>query len=205
MHPGERFNILSHAVGAVLAAVCGAFLVVVAAQDGDWRKTASCAVYASTLLLLYLASTLYHGARGAARDLLRKIDHCAIYLLIAGTYTPFALVTFRGAPGWTLFGVVWSLALFGILQELFCARGARVLSLVIHLVMGWLAVLAAGPLIDALGRAGFAWLAAGGLFYTGGIVFYANDHKLRNAHGFWHLAVLAGSACHDIVFVLHVA
>jgi len=205
MQDGERFNSISHAVGAVLAAVCGTCLVVVAAQDGDPWKIASCSVYASMLLILYLTSTLYHGTRGAAKDVLRKMDHCAIYLLIAGTYTPFTLVTLRGTLGWTMFGAVWSLALFGIVQELCWARGARVLSLVLYLVMGWLAVLAVGPLVDALGRAGFAWLAAGGLFYTGGIVFYATDHKVRNGHGIWHLAVLAGSACHYAAILLHVA
>ena len=205
MYYGERFNCISHAVGAVLAAVCGTVLVAVTARGGDPWKIASCSVYASMLLILYLTSTLYHGTRGPAKDVLRKMDHCAIYLLIAGTYTPFTLVTLRGPLGWTLFGVVWSLALFGILQELGRASGTRVLSLVVYLVMGWLAVAAAGPLVDALGRAGFAWLAAGGLFYTGGMVFYATDHKVRHGHGIWHLAVLAGSACHYIAVLLHVA
>ena len=205
MHDGERFNSLSHGVGAVLAAIGGALLVAVVAQGGDPWKIASCSVYASTLVILYLSSTLYHGARGTARILLRKMDHCAIYLLIAGTYTPFTLVTLRGSLGWIMFGAVWALALFGIIQELCCARGARILSLLIYLVMGWLAVLVVGPLVDALGRSGFAWLAAGGLFYTGGIVFYATDHKLRHGHGIWHVAVLAGSICHYIAILLHVA
>ncbi len=201
---GERFNSISHGVGTLLAAVCGTFLIVVAAQGGDPWKIAGCSIYALTLLILYLTSTLYHGACGAARDVLRKMDHCAIYVLIAGTYTPFALVTLRGPIGSTVLGVVWTLALFGIVQELWHARGARVMSLVIYLVMGWLAVFVVGPLVDVLGRAGFAWLAAGGLFYTGGIVFYATDHKLRHGHGLWHLAVLAGSACHYIAVLRHV-
>ena len=157
------------------------------------------------LLILYLTSTLYHGTRGAAKNVLRKMDHCAIYLLIAGTYTPFTLVTLRETLGWTMFGVVWWLALFGIVQELCWARGGRVLSLVVYLAMGWLALFAVEPLVDALGRAGFAWLAAGGLFYTGGVVFYATDHKVRNGHGIWHLAVLAGSACHYVAVLVHVA
>ena len=205
MDDGERFNSISHGVGVVLAAVGGTCLVLLAAQGGDPWKIASCSVYASMLLILYLTSTLYHGMRGAAKDVLRKMDHCAIYLLIAGTYTPFTLVTLRGTLGWTMFGVVWSLALFGIVQELCWARGARVLSLVVYLAMGWLALFAVGPLVDALGRAGFAWLVAGGLFYTGGIVFYATDHKVRNGHGIWHLAVLAGSACHYVAVLFHVA
>ncbi|MGI4717336.1 MAG: PAQR family membrane homeostasis protein TrhA [Janthinobacterium lividum] len=205
MDHGERFNSISHGVGTVLAATGGALLVAVTALGGDSWKIVACGIYAATLLILYLTSTLYHSMRGAAKDVLRKMDHCAIYLLIAGTYTPFTLVTLRGTLGWTMFGVVWALALFGIVQELCHASRARVLSLVVYLVMGWLAVVAVGPLVDALGRAGFAWLAAGGLFYTGGIAFYATDHKVRNGHGIWHLFVLAGSACHYIAVLLHVA
>jgi len=192
-------------VGTMLAAIGGTLLVAVAAIGGDPRKIVACGVYAATLLILYLTSTLYHSLSGSAKDLLRKMDHCAIYLLIAGTYTPFTLVTLRGTLGWTMFGAVWALALLGIVQELCLARRTRALSLVVYLVMGWLAVLAIGPLVDALGRAGFAWLAAGGLFYTGGIVFYASDHKLRHGHGIWHLFVLAGSACHYIAVLRHVA
>jgi hemolysin III len=205
MEHGERFNSISHGVGTVLAAISGALLVAVTALGGDRRKIVACGIYAATLLILYLTSTLYHSLRGAAKEVLRKMDHCAIYLLIAGTYTPFTLVTLRGTLGWTMFGAVWTLALFGIVQELCHANRARVLSLAVYLVMGWLAVVAIAPLIDALGRAGFAWLAAGGLFYTGGIVFYATDHKVRNGHGIWHLFVLAGSACHYIAVLFHVA
>lgn len=202
---GERFNSITHAVGAVAAVVSGVLLVNVAARSGDAWKVVSFSIYAVTLLLLYLTSTLYHSLRGATKNVLRKIDHCAIYLLIAGTYTPFTLVTLRGTIGWTMFGVVWTLAVLGIAQELLYAGRRRVLSLVIYVVMGWLAIACTGPLVDGLGRAGFAWLAAGGLFYTGGMVFYATDHKVRNGHGIWHLAVLAGSACHYIAVLLHVA
>ncbi|RZA34506.1 MAG: hemolysin III family protein [Lysobacteraceae bacterium] len=205
MDHGERFNSISHAVGAVLAACGGALLIVVAARSGDPWKIVSCSVYAAMLLILYLTSTLYHSQHGAAKDVLRKMDHCAIYLLIAGSYTPFTLVTLRGTVGWTLFAVVWTLALFGILQEVWYATRTRVLSLVIYLVMGWLALVCIGPLVDAFGRAGFAWLAAGGLFYTLGIVFYATDHKLRHGHGIWHLFVMAGSSCHYTVVLFHVA
>ena len=202
---GERFNSITHAVGAVAAVVSGVLLVDVAARSGDVWKVVSCSIYAVTLLLLYLTSTLYHSLRGATKNVLRKMDHCAIYLLIAGTYTPFTLVTLRGAIGWTTFGVVWTLAVLGIAQELLYARRGRVLSLVIYVVMGWLAVVCTGPLVNALGRAGFAWLAAGGLLYTAGIGFYATDHKLRHGHGIWHLFVLAGSICHYIAVLLHVA
>jgi len=205
MHHGESFNSITHAVGTLAAVLSGVLLVAVAARSGDAWKIVSFSVYAATLLLLYLTSTLYHSTCGATKDVLRKLDHCAIYLLIAGTYTPFTLVTLRGTIGWTLFGVVWALAVLGIAQELLYARRGRVLSLVIYVVMGWLAVACVGPLVDALGRAGFAWLAAGGLFYTAGIVFYATDHKVRHGHGIWHLFVLAGSMCHYVAVLLHVA
>jgi len=202
---GERFNSITHAVGAVASVLSGVLLVGVATRSGDIWKVVSFSIYAATLLLLYLTSTLYHSTRGATKDVLRKMDHCAIYLLIAGTYTPFTLVTLRGAIGWTMFGAVWTLAVLGIAQELVYARRGRVLSLVIYVVMGWLAIACTGPLVDALGRAGFAWLAAGGLSYTAGIAFYATDHKVRHGHGIWHLFVLAGSICHYIAVLSYVA
>ncbi|WP_208280379.1 PAQR family membrane homeostasis protein TrhA [Massilia oculi] len=205
MYYGERFNSVTHAVGTAAAALGGALLVVVAARTGDVWKIVGISVYALMLLLLYLTSTLYHSARGVTKEVLRRLDHCAIYLMIAGTYTPFTLVTLRGAVGWTMFCVVWSLALLGIAQELWYPRQRRILSLAIYLLMGWLAAGYAGPLVDALGGTGFAWLAAGGVFYTAGIVFYANDHRVRHGHGIWHLFVLAGSICHYIAVLVHVA
>jgi len=205
MEYGERFNSITHLVGAVLAAASGVLLVVVAARGGDPWKIVSFSVYAAMLLTLYMTSSLYHSVRGAAKDVLRKLDHCAIYLLIAGTYTPFTLVTLRGTLGWWMFGVVWGLALAGIAQEIWYATGARILSLVIYVLMGWLAVIGVQPLVAALGWAGFAWLAAGGLLYTGGIVFYALDHKVRHGHGIWHLFVLGGSICHYVAVLGYVA
>jgi hemolysin III len=205
MYYGERFNSITHTVGAVLAAVSGALLIVVAAQGGNPWKIVSFSVYAAMLLILYLTSTLYHSVHGKAKDVLRKLDHCAIYLLIAGSYTPFTLVTLRGVVGWSLFGVVWGLAIFGIVQEIWYAKGARILSLVIYLMMGWLAVIGIRPLIGALGLDGFAWLAAGGLIYTVGIAFYATDHKVRHGHGIWHLFVLGGSICHYVAVFFYVA
>ena len=205
MYYGERFNSITHAVGACLAAAGGTVLVTVAARGGDPWKITSFSIYAAMLLVLYLTSSLYHAVRGMAKDVLRKIDHCAIYLLIGGTYTPFALVTLRGAWGWSMFGVVWSLALLGISQELLYAKGRRVLSIVIYMMMGWLAVIAIQPLLAALGWEGFAWLAAGGMLYTGGIAFYATDHKVRHGHGIWHLFVLGGSICHYVAVLFYVA
>lgn len=205
MHDGERLNTTTHAVGAVLAAISGTFLLAVAAQTGDPWKIVGCGIYAATLLGLYLTSSLYHGMEGKAKNILRKLDHCAIYLLIAGTYTPFTLVTLRGVWGWSMFGVVWALALGGIAQEIWYVRGARTLSLVIYVTMGWLAIAGTRPLFQALGAGGFAWLAAGGLCYTAGIGFYATDHKVRHGHGIWHLFVVAGSICHYVAVLRYVA
>jgi hemolysin III len=205
MQRGERFNSISHLVGAALAIAGTAVLVTVAAGEGDPWKIVSFSVYGAMLIALYVFSTLYHSVRGRAKDVLRKIDHCAIYLLIAGTYTPFALVSLRGAWGWSLLAGVWSLAVIGILQEIWIAKGARVFSLVIYVVMGWLALVAVSPLWLALKPAGFAWLVAGGALYTAGIAFYATDHKLRHGHGVWHLFVIGGSACHFFTVLLHVA
>ena len=205
MYHGERFNSITHAVGACLAAVGGVFLVIVAAREGDPWKITSFSIYAAMQLALYLTSSLYHGVRGVAKDVLRKMDHCAIYLLIAGSYTPFTLVTLRGAWGWPMFGVVWSLALLGIVQEICYAKGVRSLSLVIYLMMGWLALIGIQPLIASLGWQGFGWLAAGGLFYTVGIAFYATDNKVRHGHGIWHLFVLGGSMCHYVAVLRYVA
>jgi len=205
MYYGERFNSITHTVGAALAAIGGTLLIVQAARSGDAWKVVSCSIYAATLLALYLTSTLYHSLRGRAKDVLRQLDYCAIYLLIAGSYTPFTLVSLRGPWGWTLFGVVWGLAVIGIVQELLFAKGARVLSLLIYVAMGWVGVIGASPLIDALGWSGFMWLAVGGLLYTLGIAFFVTDHKWRYGHGVWHLFVLGGSACHFGAVLLYVA
>ena len=144
-------------------------------------------------------------ARGRWKNVFRKLDHCAIYLLIAGSYTPFALVTLNGRWGWTLFGAVWALAIVGIIQECCVARGARLTSLAIYLIMGWLALFALEPLFEALSWRGMAWLVASGLVYTGGIVFYLYDERVRHFHGVWHLCVLAGSALHYAAIVQFVA
>ena len=192
----EKFNALSHLAGAVLAIAGTAVLIVLAALTGDARKVVGVTIFGSTLMILYSISTLYHSLGGRAKAVLQKLDHFSIYLLIAGTYTPFCLVTLRGAWGWSLLGVEWGLAVLGLLQELRPANEARIRSVVIYVLMGWAAVVAIHPLIDALGMAGFAWLAGGGLFYTLGIVFYAIDTRMAHAHGIWHLFVVAGSATH---------
>ena len=205
MYYGERLNSSTHLMGTVLAVAGAAVLVVLAARLGDPWKIVSFSIYGFMLFALYTSSTLYHSTRGKVKRVFQKLDHCSIYLLIAGTYTPFTLVTLRGAWGWSLFGVIWGLAALGIAQEAWLGKGARVLSVVIYVLMGWLSVIAIKPLIAALTPAGFAWLAAGGLFYTGGIIFYALDAKLRHGHGIWHLFVLAGSASHYLAILLYVA
>lgn len=205
MVAGERFNSISHLVGAVLAVAAAALLITGASLKGDPSRIVGFSVYGAMLVALYTASTLYHALRGRAKAVFQKLDHCSIYLLIAGSYTPFALVSLKGPWGWSLLGVVWSLAALGIAQEIWLARGARVLSMVIYVLMGWLALVAVVPLWQALGPAGFAWLAAGGALYTGGIVFYVADQKLRHSHGIWHLFVLGGSTCHFFTLLLYVA
>ncbi len=204
MYDGEKFNAWTHLVGAVLAVAGSVVLVVLAAQSGDAWKIVSVSIYGATLVLLYSFSALYHSFRGRAKVILRKLDHQGIYLLIAGSYTPFCLVTLRGPWGWSLLAVVWGLALLGGLQELRPRSEARVLSLVIYIVMGWAVVVALVPLLRALGTAGFVWVAAGGICYTSGIVFYALDTRLRHAHGVWHLFVMAGSAAHYFAILYYV-
>jgi len=196
MDYGEKFNAVTHLVGAGLALPGVIVLVVLAALQGDPWKVVGVAIYGVTLVSLYSFSGLYHSLRGRAKNVLRKLDHHSIYLLIAGSYTPFCLVTLRGPWGWSLLGAVWGLAVIGSLQELRPRNGARILSVLIYLLMGWVALAAMIPLLHVLGTAGFAWLAAGGLFYTVGIVFFALDTRLAHAHGVWHLFVIAGSAAH---------
>lgn len=204
MYHGEKLNAWTHLVGAMLALAGTAVLIALAALGGDPWKIVSVSIYGATLILLYSASTLYHSMQGRAKEVLQKLDHHGIYLLIAGTYTPFCLVSLRGSWGWWLFGVIWSLATVGVLQELRKNDGTRALSMLIYIVMGWAAVAALVPLRAALGTAGFAWLAAGGVVYTLGIVFYVLDARLRHAHGIWHLFVIGGSALHYFTVLRYV-
>ncbi len=205
MYDGERFNSYSHLIGALLALAGAVVLIVVGALQGDVWKIVSFSIYGASLVLLYSFSTLYHSTRGGAKRLFQKLDHNAIYLLIAGSYTPFTLVTLRGPWGWTLFGVIWGLAAVGMLQESLLGKRTRTLSLVIYVLMGWVALVAVVPLIEALSPAGFAWLAAGGVIYTLGIAFYLYDEKFKHWHGIWHLFVIAGSAVHYVAILLYVA
>ena len=205
MYKGERFNSISHLVGAVAALAGLVIIVVVAARQGDPWKIVSFSVYGTTLFLLYTISTLYHSLRGKAKLVFRKLDHFSIYLLIAGTYTPFTLVTLRGGWGWTIFGVIWGLAIFGIALESLPQKGHRILPVIIYVLMGWLVLLALKPLLQVLPLHGFIWLLLGGIFYTGGLVFYVFDERVRYFHGVWHLFVLAGSISHYVTILFYVA
>ena len=204
MYHGERFNSISHLVGAALALAGLVILVVFASLKNDPWKIVSFSIYGVALFLLYTLSTLYHSLRGQAKPVFQKLDHAAIYLLIAGSYTPFTLITLRGVWGWSLFGVVWGLAIVGIVIDGLQRHGPRVFQMIIYLLMGWLIISAMYPLLQNLPINGVTWLVIGGLCYTGGIVFYALDKKLRVAHGIWHLFVLGGSVCHYLAILLYV-
>jgi hemolysin III len=204
MYYGEKFNAWTHLVGAILATIGAIWMLVVATMTGDIWRIISVAVYGVALVLLYSASTVYHSVRGRAKVLMQKVDHFSIYLLIAGSYTPFCLVTLHGPWGWTLFGIVWALAIIGILQEIKPRSEARVMSIVIYAVMGWIVLVAVKPLMAALGMAGFLWLALGGVLYTVGIIFFAFDTRVRHFHGIWHLFVIAGSLLHFVAITRYV-
>lgn len=187
---GERFNSITHGVGALMSMAGLATLVTMGALKGDPYRVVSAAVYGAALLVLYAVSTLYHSVhQPRLKAILQKCDHSAIYLLIAGSYTPFTLITLRGPWGWTLFGIV---------QELTLGRRTRIISMVLYVLMGWLGVIALRPLVVAMSSEGVAWLLAGGVLYSAGIYFFINDERIRHGHGIWHLFVLGGSLCQFI-------
>lgn len=196
--PGELASAVTHGVGAMAALIGGSVLIALAAVNGDGRQLAGAIVFAACLLLLYMTSTLYHAVRQPlAKARLKVFDHCAIYLLIAATYTPFTLITLRGGLGWWLFGGIWTLALAGVVFKLFYTGRFKLLSTLLYVAMGWLAVLAIKPLLAALDNWSMAWLLAGGIAYTLGTVFYHRQSP-RYSHAIWHLFVIAGSVCHYI-------
>jgi hemolysin III len=205
VYHGERFNGYSHLFGALLALTGTTVLVTAGALQGDAWKVVSFAIYGSSLVLLYGFSTLYHSTRGRLKRVFQALDHNAIYLLIAGTYTPFTLVSLRGPWGWSLFGIVWGLAVLGMFQEVLLGRKTRMLSLVIYVLMGWVGAVAAVPLAEVLSPSGFAWVVAGGVIYTVGIVFYVFDERFAHWHGIWHLFVVGGSAAHYFAILRYVA
>ena len=171
MYKGEKFNSITHLVGAIAAIVGLVVLIVATSRRGELLPLLSVSVYGATLVLLYVFSTLNHSLRGKAKEVFQKLDFLAIYLLIAGTYTPFALITLRETWGWLILGLVWGLALLGIVLELRAHNSNRFISMTIYLIMGWVIIIAIKPLIQALGVAGFGWLLLGGMFYTFGVFF----------------------------------
>ena len=204
MYSGERFNSISHLVGAALALIGATLLITLAALSGDPWRIVAFSIYGATLVTLFLASTLYHSLRGKAKAVFQKLDHCSIYLFIAGSYTPFALLALPGSTGWLVLAASWSLATLGVALELSpLARGSRILSLAIYLGMGWLALVVIGPLWQALGWAGLSWLLGGGVLYTLGVLFYVAKERIRHSHGIWHLFVLGSSACHFVALLLY--
>ena len=205
MVPGERFNAITHLVGSVLAIIATAVAVTLTATKADARTIAAIAIYGSMLIVLYVSSTLYHSLHGKAKDVFRVFDHTSIYLLIAGTYTPLTLVTLRGPLGWTLFAIVWTLAIIGVTKDAIFHGRLRAMSVTLYVMMGWLIALAFVPLRRALPAEGIAWLVAGGIIYTVGIIFYALGKRVAFTHGVWHLFVIGGSVCHYVVVLRYVA
>jgi len=195
MHAGERFNTCSHLLGLLLALSGTVVLMLRTLPLGDTTKTMAALVFAASTVVLYAASTLFHSSRGRSKRFWQRVDHCAIYLLIAGTYTPFALVTLQGVWGGALLGATWLAAAVGIAREL---RAGAAPSLWLYFGMGWIGVMAAAPLAARLDRAGLVWLLIGAGLYTAGTYFYSNQRGLRHAHGTWHLFVLGGTASHFV-------
>jgi hemolysin III len=196
-------NAITHGVGAVFALVGAVYLIAVSTRGDAWLVV-SCSIYAGTLFLVYLCSTLYHSlVRTRARHVFHVLDHSAIYLLIAGTYTPFMLVSMRGPVGWTLLGLVWALAVAGVVFKSLAVDRFPAASATVYLLMGWCVVFGIRPLLHAISWHGMIWLAAGGLAYTLGIVFFAND-RLRYFHALWHVFVMGGSVAHYFAVLLYV-
>jgi len=208
MQYGEKFNTVSHLLAALIALPGVIYLIILASQTGDPYKIISVSIYGTTLILLYMASTIYHYHSGPYKKLLQKLDHLSIYLLIAGTYTPYMLVTLRGAWGWSILGVIWGLAFIGMMLDLRTKKSVkdgnipeedkRIPQLIIYLIMGWLVVIPLKPLSEQLASYGTSLLAVGGILYTLGIIFFILDSRLKHAHGIWHLFVIGGSVSHYV-------
>lgn len=194
--PVEHYNTLTHGIAGLFAIPAVIVLLVLATRIGDPWHIVGVAIYGVSLLLVYLFSSLYHGSHGERKRTFQQLDHMAIYLLIAGTYTPFTLTVLNGPWGWSLFGIFWSLAAIGIFIDSRYVSGPRNVQLAIYLVMGWLMIAASRMLYTTITASGLFWLFIGGLFYTIGVYFYRKDEKNPYNHIIWHLFVIAGSACH---------
>ncbi|MDJ0760499.1 MAG: hemolysin III family protein [Woeseiaceae bacterium] len=200
----EVFHAVSHGAGVLLSVAGLSWMLYISIVAADpWRISASI-VYGLCLLLLFLASTVYHALHASEhKHIYKLLDHCAIYLMIAGTYTPFILVAMRNPTGWWLFGAIWTLAAFGIVSKIWLRHRFPKLAMASYLVMGWLVVIAAPELADAVGSGGIAWLVAGGIAYTVGALFYS-IRSMRFNHAIWHVFVLVGGICHFLAVALHV-
>lgn len=193
----EIANSISHAIGLILALIGTPFLIAHAYRNAETAFVVGVSIFCATMIILYLGSTLYHALPvGKAKRIFRRIEHSAIYLLIAGTYTPFTFGVLKGVWGWTLFGIVWGLAFVGIALKIFQKQHHLILSTVLYLLMGWVIVIAINPLMANLPTEGLLWLLAGGLSYTVGVAFFATDSKLKYGHFIWHLFVIGGTTCH---------
>jgi len=203
-HREEIANAITHGIGALASAAAGAVLVTLATLHGTRLQMISAIIFCASLVLLYTSSTLYHAIPSpAAKRRLKVFDHCAIYMLIAGTYTPFALIGLRGAVGWWLFGVSWGLAAIGMTFKLFFTGRFKLFSTLVYIGMGWMAVFAIRPMIENIPLSALVWLVVGGVAYTAGTLFYHNE-RLRYSHAVWHLFVLAGSTCHFVAVISQV-
>ena len=207
MYYGEKLNSITHLVGAVLALIGFGALLTISIQQQNPRLSISFTVFGLTLILLYTMSTLYHSFHSAKlKKIFQKLDHVSIYLLIAGTYTPYMLVSLHEGNGLIMLILIWLLAVIGLLLDIFLPKRIEWLQILIYLVMGWVCTLNYTELQEALTTAGMVWLTAGGIAYTAGIVFYVLDNmkKLRHAHGIWHVFVLSGSICHFISIAAYI-
>lgn len=205
MYKGERFNSLTHIVGALFACIGFVVLMIPAIQQNDLLKMVSFAIYGSSLILLYTFSSLYHSLKGKAKRIFQKLDHNIIYLFIAGTYTPFTLITLKNNGGWWIFSFIWFLALCGVVLELLPKSKRGHFPVIVYLVMGWFILVAFKPLLEHLTKAGTSLLVIGGILYTVGVFFYVFDTRVRHFHGIWHLFVMAGSLAHYLAILLYVA
>jgi hemolysin III len=200
----EIANSISHGMGFIAAVAITPVLILAAIPFGT-AAIVGVSIFGAAMILLYLSSTLYHAFPvGRAKQLFQIFDHSAIFLLIAGTYTPFTLTVLQGTWGWSLFGIVWSLAIVGVLLKSIGPKGTNRLSIALYLGLGWLAVLAMQPLWNSLPFEGIVWLVAGGLVYTAGVTFFIYDHRVRYNHFIWHLFVLTGTACHVVTLLRYV-
>ncbi len=207
MYYGEKLNSITHLIGAVLALIGFGVLLTISIQTFNWLLIISFTIFGLTLILLYTMSTLYHSFHPPnLKKVFQKLDHISIYLLIAGTYTPYMLVSLYESNGLTMLALIWSLAVIGLVLDIFISKRIEWLQVLIYLVMGWVCTLNYSELQAAIPTAGMVWLTIGGIAYTTGIVFYVLDNlnKLRHAHGIWHIFVLSGSICHFISIAAYV-